>query len=247
MRPKILVVEDEDPIRVGICDLLAYHGFEPTPAATGDDGRAKALGEPFDLLILDVMLPGVDGFTICEAARAHDPRVSILMLTAKGSEADVLRGFEAGCDDYLAKPFSLSILVARIRALLRRRGGPVATRPDPAADESLVEPAPADIVGRDGVSVSLDVPNLEAEHGGKSVGLSPREVAVLQYFGAHCGRVVTREELLKQVWGYARVDAVETRCVDMHIVKLRKKLKSIGAQGLIETVRGAGYRVRAEA
>lgn len=239
----ILVVEDEDPIRVGICDLLAYHGFEPTPAATGDEGQRQALSGTFDLLVLDVMLPGVDGFSICEAARAKDPRVSILMLTAKGSEADVLRGFEAGCDDYLAKPFSLSVLVARIRALLRRRSGPTAQRPEPGPDSQLAAEA---IVGRGGVELSLDAANLEARHAGSCVGLSPREVAVLEYFAEHSGRVVSREELLKQVWGYARIDAVETRCVDMHMVKLRKKLRSIGAQGLIETVRGAGYRVRAE-
>ena len=227
-KQKILVVEDEGAIRTGLCDVLAYHGWEPTGVDNGDDGLAEALTGRYRLLILDVMLPGVDGFTICGRARAALPKQAIMMLTAKGAESDVLDGFRAGADDYVAKPFSVPQLVARVQALMRR---------------AVPEASRQFRVG----ALDVDADTLCAAGAGAETELSPRDVEVLAYFGESAGKVITREDLLRDVWGYARAEALETRCVDMHIAKLRKKLQSLGAGGdaLIETVRGAGYRVRA--
>jgi DNA-binding response OmpR family regulator len=223
-KPRILVVEDEESIRVGICDVLAFKGFEPHGVADGSAGLEHALAGGWDLLLLDVMLPGVDGFTICRKARAADPRQAILMLTARGDEGSVLEGFSAGADDYVSKPFSLAQLMARIQALVRR----AAT----ASEDSFA-------VG----PVEIDTGRLTATAGDASVELSPRDVEVLTMLVREEGRVVSRAELLREVWGYSRPDALETRCVDMHIAKLRRKLKPVSPT-IIETVRGAGYRVR---
>ena len=224
-RPRILVVEDEPAIRVGICDMLAFQGYAPEGVGDGEAGLEAALSGEHELLILDVMLPGVDGLTICERARQRYPRQAILMLTARGSEADVLEGFRRGADDYVAKPFSVAQLAARVRALLRRSGAETARR-------FLVGP------------IEVDAGRQEARLGAAAVEISPRDVEVLEHFAASAGRVVSREALLTEVWGYARVDSVETRCVDMHIAKLRKKLGELTAEAVIETVRGAGYRVQ---
>jgi len=225
MKPTILVVEDEAPIRDGLCDLLAYHGFVPTPVATGTEGLARALEGTFDLLLLDVMLPGVDGFTICRKVREAWPGQAILMLTAKGREEDILEGFRAGCDDYVPKPFSIAQLLARVRALIRRSSGSRAR---------VFSAGP----------LLVDADNLEARVGDREISLTPRDVGVLGYLHAERHRVVPREDLLKEVWEYQRVDGVETRCVDMHMVKLRRKLALLlGEVEVIQTVRGAGYRL----
>ncbi len=226
-KQKILVVEDESAIRTGLCDVLAYHGWEPTGVDNGDDGLQEALSGRYRLLILDVMLPGVDGFTICGRAREALPKQAIMMLTAKGAESDVLDGFRAGADDYVAKPFSVPQLIARVQALMRR------AVPEASRQFSLG-------------GLEVDADTLSASGSGAAQELSPRDVEVLAYFSESLGKVISREDLLRDVWGYARAEALETRCVDMHIAKLRKKLNHLGAGGdaLIETVRGAGYRVR---
>ncbi|MEL6343573.1 MAG: response regulator transcription factor [Myxococcota bacterium] len=226
--PRILVVEDEAAIRVGICDMLAFQGYDPVGVADGQAGLEAALSGEYALLLLDVMLPHVDGFQICEAARQRHPRQAILMLTAKGSEQDVLEGFRRGADDYVSKPFSVAQLAARIRALLRRSG-------DRTARRFALGP----------VEVDADRQTARTDRG--AVEISPRDVAVLEWFADRAGRVVGRPELLREVWGYARVDGVETRCVDMHIAKLRKKLSTITDAQIIETVRGAGYRFPVDA
>ena len=217
---RILVVEDEDAIRRGLCDLLAFHGHDPVPVARGDEGLREALEGSYDLLLLDVMLPEVDGLTICRQARAAKPGQAILVLTARGREQDVLEGFAAGCDDYVAKPFSVAQLMARVSALLRRSSGPRTTT----------------LRG-----CELDEADLRIRRGEVVVDLSIRDVEVLLFLHRH-GGVARRPELLREVWGYERVDSVETRCVDMHLSKLRKKLAPLGVE-LIETVRGAGYRL----
>ena len=226
-RPAILVVEDERAIRAGLCDVLAFRGYAPTGVETGDEGLREALSGRYALILLDVMLPGVDGFTICQEVRARRPGQAILMLTARGSESDVLDGFRAGCDDYVSKPFSLAQLLARVDALLRRSHA-----------------APPLTLRLGALTVEGDA--LRARAGEATADLSRRDVEVLAFLAQAGERVVSREELLRQVWGYARVDAVETRAVDMHIVKLRKKLGPLGAEEIIETVRGAGYRLRPE-
>lgn len=223
-RPTILVVEDEPAIRRGLCDLLAFHGYAPTGAEDGAVGRQLMMQGPWNLVILDVMLPHVDGVTLCRELREARPAQPILMLTAKGSEADILGGFEAGCDDYVAKPFSLPQLVARVAALCRR---------------SATQPAKL-VLG----PVEVDPGQLIARRDEVEVELSPRDVAVLEHLWTHRERVVPRSELLSEVWGFARVDRVETRAVDMHIAKLRRKLAAVaGELAVIETVRGAGYRL----
>lgn len=223
-RPRILVVEDEPAIRIGICDMLAFQGYAPEGVGDGRAGLQAALEGEYALLILDVMLPGVDGLTICEKARQRHPRRAILMLTAKGGEADILEGFRRGADDYVPKPFSVAQLAARVRALLRRSGAQTARR--------------FEVRG-----VHVDAARQVASSGGAEVEISPRDVEVLEWFAARRGQVVGRDELLREVWGYQSVSSVETRCVDMHIAKLRRKLSEVTDAAVIETVRGSGYRV----
>jgi len=223
MKPRVLVVEDEAPIRMGLCDVLAFHGLQPVEASNGTDGLRLALEGDHALIVLDVMMPGLDGFTVCRRVREQLPSQAILMLTAKGDEAAVLEGFDAGADDYVSKPFSVAQLMARVQALLRRAGR---------------APLRAFRLGQ----VRVDADNLRAARGEQQVDLSARDVSLLAYLANHAERPVPREELLAEVWGFARVDRVETRCVDMHVVKLRRKLSAIGAEGLVETVRGVGYR-----
>jgi two-component system response regulator RegX3 len=226
-RPSILVVEDEESIRRGICDVLAFRGYEPIGVGHGEEGLREALSGRHALLVLDVMLPGMDGFTICRKVREQKPRQAILMLTARGAEDDVLEGFRAGADDYVPKPFSVAQLMARIQALLRRALA--------EAQETLL------IAG-----VEVDARTLEARRDGHVAELSPRDVEVLGFLAREAPRVVGRTELLREVWGYARAEALETRCVDMHVAKLRKKLAPLcggDAEAVVETVRGAGYRV----
>ncbi|MFV8752804.1 response regulator transcription factor [Nannocystaceae bacterium ST9] len=246
----ILVVEDEPAIRTGICDLLAYHGHRPTGVGDGIRGLELALAEDHALVILDVMLPGLDGFEICTRLRAAKPGQAILMLTARGREQDVLRGFECGCDDYVAKPFSIAILRARIEALLRRIPG---EHDDPA---DLDEPRSPGPVARESVAsdtrtlglgkLELDLDNLRAKVGGQQIDLTSRDLEVLVYLARERHRVVPRLDLLREVWGYERAEKLETRCVDMHVVKLRRRLAELlpEAESPIETVRGVGYRLR---
>jgi two-component system response regulator RegX3 len=233
----ILVVEDEAPIRAGICDLLAYHGHRPTGVGDGERGLSEALTGRYALVILDVMLPGRDGFSVCEALREARPGQAILMLTARGREQDVLRGFECGCDDYVPKPFSLSVLRARIEALLRR------VAPDPEADAEPDRVARTLRVG----ALELDLDNLRARVGERDIELTSRDLEVLEYLARERHRVVPRTDLLREVWGYERAEKLETRCVDMHVVKLRRRLAELlpDADSPIETVRGVGYRLRA--
>ena len=225
-KASILVVEDEESIRGGLCDVLTYHGWSPTAVESGEEGLDQGLRQRFDLVILDLMLPGLSGLDVCRRLRDQLPSLPILMLTAKGSEDDVVHGLRCGADDYVTKPFSIRELVARVEALLRRSGG--------LREGSFVfGPWEVDAVG---LSAS------DATHAGRpEIQLTVREVELLRLFGQQSGRVVSRRTLLQQVWGLANVDEIETRTVDVHIAKLRKKID--GADGsLIETVRGAGYR-----
>ena len=224
----ILVIEDESAIRMGICDVLAFKGFEPVGVERGDEGLVEALTGRHALCIVDVMLPGTDGFTICREVREQLPQQALLMLTARGAEEDILAGFEAGADDYVTKPFSVAQLMARVQALLRR---------------ASAVPTDRFAVGR----VEVDTRALQARSGTVTVDLSLRDVEVLACLSRQLGSVVSRADLLRDVWGYSRAESLETRCVDMHIAKLRRKLRPVSAESgsaLIETVRGAGYRVR---
>ncbi len=224
-KARILVVEDEESIRGGLCDVLVYHGWQPTAVESGEEGLEKGLGERFDLVILDLMLPGLSGLDVCRRLREKIPALPILMLTAKGSEDDVVRGFRCGADDYVTKPFSIRELVARVEALLRRSG---AADPGERFDFGPWQ---------------VDAAGLCAADGDRTIRLTQREVELLRVFGRQAGRVVSRRTLLQQVWDLIHVDEIETRTVDVHIAKLRKKIDGGGAgTSMIETVRGAGYR-----
>ena len=219
------MVEDEESLREGLCDLLVFHGHLPLPAATGEEGLRLGLGQPLELALLDVMLPGISGFEVCTRLRAAKPQLGILMLTAKGAEDDIVRGLRSGADDYLAKPFSLRELMARIEAQLRRAGrGKEAARVFAAGDWSI------------------DPASLRAEAAGQVVDLTPREVAILALLAREEGKVVSRRQLLEEVWGLANVEQLETHTVEVHFTKLRAKLGG-RARAPIETVRGAGYRL----
>jgi DNA-binding response OmpR family regulator len=220
----ILVVEDELAIRTGLCDVLAYHGYAPDGVASGEDGLRRALASRYALVLLDVMLPGTSGFDICRALRTARPGQPILMLTARGSEGDILEGFQCGADDYVTKPFSVAELVARVEALLRRTG----------ALEAAAE-APFDFG-----PWRVDPATRTATRADDTVALSSRELGLLLLFARERGRIVSRRRLLAEVWGLQHVDGIQTRTVDMHIAKLRRKIG--GEPAPIETVRGEGYR-----
>lgn len=223
-KTRLLIVEDEAAIRNGLVDVFVYHGYEVETAAHGDEGLRLALGGNFDLILLDVMLPGMDGFEICNRVRQQDRQQPIIMLTAKSSDEDIVQGLTLGADDYVAKPFSVTQLVLRVQAVLRRAGTGDATTREIRLNNGLV----------------IDTENLSA---GDTV-FTRREMDLLQYLCQQAGRPVAREELLARVWGYANHLEIETRTVDIHIAKLRRKIESDPANpAAIVTVRGAGYRL----
>lgn len=226
-RPKahILVVEDDRPILRGLLDVLVFNGFEATGADDGREGRRLALENPFDLIILDVMLPGVDGLTICREVRKKKPGQAIVMLTAKGSEDDVVAGFKAGADDYVSKPFSLRELMVRVEAVLRRAGKNLG--------DQTVEYR----------GVVFDGRLLQAVKSDRSVELTRREMDIVVYLHRRQDQIVSKRELLQEVWNYADPD-IETRTVDIHVLKLRKKIGDLIPRApFIVTVRGEGYRL----
>jgi DNA-binding response OmpR family regulator len=220
---RILIVEDEQPLRAGLEDLLAAAGHEVATAADGRAALDAGLAEPFDLVVLDLMLPGIDGIEVCRRLRQTRPEIAILMLTARGSEDDKVAGFSAGADDYLAKPFGVRELLARIEAFARRAGR---------------QPQPLQIFEIAGCRIDLG--RHEARRGSQTVALTPREVGILRWLHRHRGRAVSRAELLENVWG-ASAD-LKTRTVDMTIAKLRQKIELDPASPrIVVTVLGAGY------
>ena len=227
LRIPILVIEDEAAIRNGLCDVLAFHGHQPLGVERGDDGLTEGLRDRHALVLLDIMLPGLSGFEICEKLREALPRLPILILTARGAEQDILRGFRCGADDYVTKPFSIAELMARVEALLRRTGRL-------ESEQQCREPFD---FGR----WSIDPIELRASDGVEQRELTRREIELLTALMRQAGHIVSRRSLLNEVWGYPDPDRVETRTVDMHIAKLRKKLDRDG-HSLIETIRGEGYR-----
>ncbi len=227
-KTRLLIVEDEAAIRIGLTDLFVFHGYEVETASDGREGLRKALAGGQDLLLLDVMLPGVDGFEICNRVRAADPEQPIVMLTAKSSDEDIVRGLTLGADDYVAKPFSVTQLVLRVQAVLRRSRSV-------QGDLALI---------RLGDGLEIDTQNLSGQRGSETLAFTRRESDLLKYLAAHPERPVPREELLHRVWGYARGADIETRTVDIHVAKLRRKIEPDPAEPRhLVTVRGAGYRL----
>lgn len=227
-KPRLLIIEDEPAIREGLIDVFVYHGYEVDRAADGHEGLRKALSGKHDLILLDLMLPGVDGFDICARVRAADPDQAIIMLTARTADEDIVQGLALGADDYVAKPFSVTQLVLRVQAVLRRTGAIAEAR-------SIIHLA-------DGADI--DTRNLCLDRAGETQRFTRREIEVLVYLADHAERPVPREELLNKVWGYDRQLELETRTVDIHIAKLRRKLEADPkAPRHLVTVRGAGYRL----
>jgi len=230
-RIRILVVEDEEAIRSGLVDVLVFHGYDVDSAATGPEGLDKALTGRFGLILLDIMLPGMDGYEICDRVRARDRDQPIIMLTAKTSDEEIVQGLQLGADDYVPKPFSIQQLVLRIEAVLRRSGvGQAQAR---TLSLGHVEIDTENLSGRLLTGATDD-----------EITFTKREIEVLSYLAQHAERPVSRDELLLKVWGYARDLGIETRTVDIHIAKLRRKIEADPKQpeSLI-TVRGAGYRL----
>jgi two-component system response regulator RegX3 len=199
-------------------------------AATGPDGLQKAQSGKFDLILLDIMLPGMDGYEICNRIRAEDRDQAIIMLTAKTSDEEIIEGLKLGADDYVSKPFSIQQLVLRIEAVLRRSSAGI----EQARTISLR-------------NMEIDTENMLGRAGKDEVTFTRREIDVLAYLARHSDKPISRDELLIKVWGYARNLDIETRTVDIHIAKLRRKIESDpkSPENLV-TVRGAGYRLMTE-
>ena len=222
---RILVVEDDDAIRQGIVDALEFQGYQVAAAADGKAGLEMSLTVDCDLVLLDLMLPKVNGLEILREVRASRPTLPVIILTARGAEADRVSGLRLGADDYVVKPFSVKELLARIAAVLRRSP----ERPDERI-EVAIPGGLADLRRRE---VRFD--------DGERVQLSEREAALLSYLVRHAGRAISRDEILSRVW-LLNPDGIDTRTIDMHVARLRGKLRDDGVRpSVVLTVRGQGY------
>ena len=231
---RVLVVEDEQHIAEGLRFNLTAEGHDTTIAASGEQALDMLLAErrPFDVVVLDVMLPGKDGFTVASELRAAGRYVPILMLTARGRPEDVLRGFESGADDYLPKPFELSILLARVRGLLRRRQWDEQAAP-------AFSRGPADTFSFAGRTLDFSAMEIRAQ--GKSYRLTQMECELLRYLVKNAGRAISRGTILEEVWGLH--EETDTRAIDNFIVRLRRYLEDRPASPqFLLTVRGVGYK-----
>jgi DNA-binding response OmpR family regulator len=225
-KQRILVIEDDAAIRRGVVASLRFHGYDTLEAGDEGVGRELALREGYDLLLLDLNLPDGDGLTILRCVREREVALPVILLTARGAEEDRVLGLKLGADDYVVKPFSVSELMARVEAVLRRSPG---------------RPKPVLTVAVPGGELDLGKRELRFTDG-RRTPLSEREAELLAYLVRNPGRAIGRDEILAQVWRL-NPDAVETRTVDMHIVRLREKLGDAGAAPkVILTLRGRGYQ-----
>lgn len=226
IKPTLLIVEDEPAILRGLTDLFVFHGFDVTSETDGQEGLNRALESQFACVILDVMLPSMNGFEICNALRQRSRSQAIMMLTAKNTEEDIINGLTLGADDYVAKPFSTSELVLRVNALIRRSGWT-------GSDHELQ-------ISND---VSICTRKLTGTSYQQDMKYTRREVEVLIHL-QRSNKPVTREELLKEVWGFKTTNDIDTRTVDIHIAKIRKKIEvdPKSPQHLV-THRGEGYQL----
>ncbi len=220
---RILVIEDNPDVIALLERILGEKGYDVRAASDGDSGLARALRETPDLVVLDVGLPGRDGFEILAELRGHGSRSAVLMLTARGAVSDRVSGLEAGADDYLAKPFDADELVARVRALLRR--------------VSLRRRASVLRVG----DLTLDPITRDVSRHGRPISLTAREFALLEYLMRNSGRNITRAAIAEQVWSDSAVDPEQTNVVDVYVAYLRRKITAKGESAMLQTVRGVGY------
>jgi len=224
-RARLLLAEDEPSLVITLGDRLRAEGYAVEAVRDGESALLRALAGGFDLLVLDVMMPGRDGFEVCRELRGRGVAMPILMLTARTQVVDRVVGLKLGADDYLTKPFEAAELLARIEALLRRAGGALQ--------------AEGGVVSFGGVQA--DFRRGEVQRDGAPVALAPHELELLQYFVAHPGEVLSRQRLLDEVWGYEA--SVQSRTVDVHVAALRQKLESDPASPkLFRTVHGRGYK-----
>lgn len=223
--PRILIIEDEPTIIEFLRTGLAYEGYQIVVAPDGNTGFSVASGEDFDLIILDIMLPDMDGFEICRKLRARGNDVPVIMLTARREISDRVTGLDLGADDYVTKPFSFAELLARIRALLRRQGK--------QSEPHLIQAA----------DLLLDTESHVVTQAGRVIHLTPIEFTLLELFMRHPRRVFTRETLLNRIWGYEFEG--DTNVVDVHISHLREKIGDRPPR-LIQTIYGLGYAFHPE-
>ena len=221
--PKILVIEDDASVRQGVVDALTFSGYEVLSEENGKFGLNTALRASYQLLLLDLVLPGCSGFEILEAIKKERPGQPVIILSARGEEGDRVRGLKMGADDYVVKPFSVRELLARVDAVLRR---------------SSERPSVVETHDFEGAQVDFARREVRFDDGERSE-LSEREAELLRYLVAQGGRAVPRDELLRQVWGLNPRN-LETRTVDMHVAHLRQKLRN---QNAVVTVRGKGYMI----
>ena len=225
---RILVIEDDPSIRMGLEDTLTAKGYQVEVVGKGAEGAEKATSGRYDLVVLDVMLPDIDGFEVLRrvrASRGSVRRLPVIMLSARGAELDRVRGLELGADDYVTKPFSLMELLARVASVLRRAQG-----------ES------AEPIGLSFGDIDIDLVGQVALRGGKRIDLPSRAFAILKVFARRPGEVVSRDVLLDEAWGYE--DYPNTRTVDNHLVKLRKALEDEPDKPrFLVTIHGAGYKL----
>ncbi|MEU8265626.1 response regulator transcription factor [Sphaerisporangium sp. NPDC049002] len=230
-KPRVLVVDDERNIRDLVGVALRFHGFEVVSASRGYEALELVRSGAPDLLVLDVMLPDLDGFELCRRLRAQGDEVPVIFLTARDAPADTVHGLTLGGDDYVTKPFLVEALVARARAVLRR-----SRRGESSADAALVAADQAVLTVAD---LELDEARWEVRRGGTPVELSPTEFRLLAFLMRHPGQVLTKAQLLENVWGFG----TQSQVVETYISYLRRKLDPLGPP-LIHTQRGVGYALR---
>jgi two-component system, OmpR family, response regulator MprA len=223
---RILIVDDDPKVLSLMRRGLSHAGYTVDLAADGEEALALARDAPPDLVVLDVMLPGVDGVEVCRRLRAHHVRLPILMLTARDRVPDRVAGLDAGADDYLVKPFAFDELLARIRALLRRSTPPEAQAPGALRFADL----------------ALDRATRDVSRGGRHIDLTTKEYELLEYFLRHPRQVLTRDQIFDGVWGSDFLGG--SNVIDVHVMRLRDKLEAGGEPRLIHAVRGVGYRLR---
>lgn len=225
---EVLIIEDEPAIAEGLVDLCVFKGYDAKHVSNGEEGLQKALSNDYDLVILDIMLPGMDGFTVCNRIREKDRELPIIILSAKTSESDIVEGLRLGADDYINKPFSVGQLFARMEAVLRR------SHKRAMADSTLS-------LG----NMKIFFREFMGRKGEEEIPFTRKEIEILEYLSKHRGESVSRQDLLREVWGYDNAMDVDTRTVDIHVTKIRKKIEeNSSSPRLLVTIRGEGYQLR---
>ena len=224
----ILIIEDEIAIAEGLVDLCELNGYRVKHVVDGESGLAEALSGQYGLVLLDLMLPGMDGFTVCDKIREKDKSLPIIILSAKNSDDDIINGLKFGADDYIPKPFSVPMLLARIEAVLRR-------------SRQTMENEGKLVAG----NLRVNFREYTGVRGTEELAFTPKEIEILEYLWNNRDHAIPRSELLRKVWGYENAESVDTRTVDIHITKLRKKIEDDPAHPkLLVTFRGEGYQMR---